>query len=59
MMFGLRDDRMNLWGWFIEICEWYDKGVKCKFTNLTLSLKNILIMDYGIFFNRFELIIFF
>ena len=28
----------------------YFKGVKCKFTNLPLLLKNILIIGYGILF---------
>ena len=58
-LFGLRDDRVDLWEWFIENCEWYDswrefrnysKELKCKFTNLSLLLKNIWIMNYNIFF---------
>jgi len=47
-LFGMRDVRVDLWGWFIEICEWCDgwekiiyffKGVKCEFANLPLCFK--------------------
>jgi len=43
MLFGLGYIVVDLWGKFIEVCEWYDgcieififfKYVKCKFTNL-------------------------
>jgi len=47
-LFGLRYIIVNLWGKFIEVCEWYDgckrififfKCVKCKFTNLSFLKK--------------------
>ena len=57
--------RVDVWGKFIEICEWCDgckknliffKCIKCKFTNLPLSLKIFWIIKYEVFLHKFELI---
>jgi len=65
-LFGLKNDKMDLWGWFIKIVSDviverefrnYFKGVKRKFTNLSLLLKKL--NNELWYFFRFELIKFF
>jgi len=50
IVFGLGYVRVDVWGKFMRVCEWCDdcegvliffKDVKCYFTNLQLSIKNI------------------
>jgi len=57
-LFGLRDNKVDIWGDLLRfvsdvIVEMkfknYFKYVKCKFTNLSLLLKYIWIMNYDIF----------